>query len=889
MAEGSPLFPGGSPLPAEALVQAGAVVARQLGLHFPPERRGDLERGLLAAARQLGHRDAAAWVSGLAVSGMAPREVQVLASHLTVGETYFFRDRHSFAVLEQHVLPALVEARRGTSRRLCIWSAGCCTGEEVYSLAILLHQLLPDLPDWRLTLLGTDVNPRFLQQAREGVYTHWSFRDVPAGIFARHFAPEADGRLAVLPHLGRMVTFAPHNLVGGTGPLALGPVPCVDLILCRNVLMYMTAEQARQAAGLLGGALGMGGWLLVGGAEVSPALFAPLVPVSFPGAVLYRRRGGQETGPDWAAPPAAPEMAEGGAGGPEAARQRWEETRGPGQDGGGQRVIHAPWSAVPRYPVGATAGAEAPGPARETPAAHDAGGDPAPAAGAAARAGVPLAAGPAGTSGDPCAVPRALHAQGRHREAEEALVALLSAGRRQAEGMALLARVLADQGRLVEALVWCERAVAADPLQPGSHYLLAVILQEQERLEEAAAALHRALYVDPDFALAHVALAQLRRRQDRRGEAALEGGSGISPEERDRILRARARALARQPAREGAPQDALQVIEFLLAQETYALELAYVREVYPLRDLAVLPCTPPFVLGIASVRGQVLPVLDLKKLFELPDRGLADFNKLIVLAGDGLEFGILADVVVGVRSLPLGEVRQTAQVASDKARHVSESAQKSVQVAQSGRQAVEESISGMGRIREQMGAIAETIVRLSEQSQAIGEIIATVNDLADQSNLLAVNAAIEAAKAGEQGRGFAVVAQEVKSLAEQSKQATAQVRAILGEVQKATSAAVMATEQGSKAVEAGVRQSTQAGQSIKTLADSTAEAAQAATQIAASSQQQQVGMEQVAVAMESIKQASAQNVASTHQAEAAAQNLHELGQKLRQLVEQYRN
>ena len=230
------------------------------------------------------------------------------------------------------------------------------------------------------------------------------------------------------------------------------------------------------------------------------------------------------------------------------------------------------------------------------------------------------------------------------------------------------------------------------------------------------------------------------------------------------------------------------------------------------------------------------------------------------------------------------EVKQTAQVASQKAKYVSESAQKVSQVSQTGRKSVEDIIQGMHRIQEQMESIAESIVRLSEQSQAIGEIIATVNDLAEQSNLLAVNAAIEAAKAGEQGKGFAVVAQEVKSLAEQSKQATAQVRAILGDIQKATSAAVLATEQGGKAVEAGVKQSAEAGESIRLLADSVTEAAQAATQIAASSQQQMVGMDQVALAMDNIKQASTQNVAGTKQAEAAAQNLHELGQRLSALI-----
>jgi methyl-accepting chemotaxis protein len=234
------------------------------------------------------------------------------------------------------------------------------------------------------------------------------------------------------------------------------------------------------------------------------------------------------------------------------------------------------------------------------------------------------------------------------------------------------------------------------------------------------------------------------------------------------------------------------------------------------------------------------------------------------------------------------EVKQTAQMANQKTRNMSDSAQKTSQVSQAGRKSVEDAIAGMHRIQEQMESIAESIVRLSEQSQAIGEIIASVNDLAEQSNLLAVNAAIEATKAGEQGKGFAVVAQEVKSLAEQSKQATAQVRTILGDIQKATSAAVLATEQGHKAVEAGVKQTGETGESIRLLAESINEAAAAATQIAASSSQQMVGMDQVALAMDNIKQASVQNVAGTRQAELAAQGLHELGVRLGQVAAQYK-
>lgn len=233
------------------------------------------------------------------------------------------------------------------------------------------------------------------------------------------------------------------------------------------------------------------------------------------------------------------------------------------------------------------------------------------------------------------------------------------------------------------------------------------------------------------------------------------------------------------------------------------------------------------------------------------------------------------------------EVRQTAQLASQKARLVSDSALKSVQISQDGRKSAADVVEGMQQIRLQMDAIAASMVRLSEQSQAIGQIIATVEDIATQSNLLAVNAAIEAARAGDQGRGFGVVAQEVKSLAEQSRQATTQVRTILGEIQQATNAAVMATEEGGKVVDSGTRQTEIAGNSIQALAASVSDAAQAAIQIAASSQQQLVGVDQVAGAMENIRQASSQNAASATQLESAARNLNEIGRQLRQMVSRY--
>jgi PAS domain S-box-containing protein len=230
------------------------------------------------------------------------------------------------------------------------------------------------------------------------------------------------------------------------------------------------------------------------------------------------------------------------------------------------------------------------------------------------------------------------------------------------------------------------------------------------------------------------------------------------------------------------------------------------------------------------------------------------------------------------------EVQQAAKLSAEKAKNVVDSAHRVVQVSQNGQKAVDETVTGMNRISDQMDLIAQTVVRLSEHGQSIGGIIASVTEIADQSNLLAVNAAIEAAKAGEQGKGFSVVAEEIKNLAGQSKQATLQVRSILNDIQKATSAAVLAIEQGSKAVDVGVKQSAEAGEAIRVLAESINEAVQTSTQILASSQQQVVGMDQIGVAMRNINQAGTEIAVSMSQSEKSAKNLNELGRKLKEMV-----
>lgn len=228
----------------------------------------------------------------------------------------------------------------------------------------------------------------------------------------------------------------------------------------------------------------------------------------------------------------------------------------------------------------------------------------------------------------------------------------------------------------------------------------------------------------------------------------------------------------------------------------------------------------------------------------------------------------------------VAEVRQAAELAARKTRHVAELAQKTAATVEDGRKSVDDSIRGSEESRRRMEELAERILAFSEQAEAIAEINATVGELAEQSNLLAVNAGIEAAKAGEAGKGFAVVANEIKALADRSKEATAQVRRIVLDIQKSAQSTVIAAEQGVKVATSGSAVAERSGQAISSLTASVFEASQAAQQIQATAQQQETGMDQIALAMKNIEQSSAQTVAALQQVERAASDLNALAEHL---------
>jgi len=209
-----------------------------------------------------------------------------LISFLTTGETYFFRIPSHFKIIKEVLIPEIVSRHR-EDRKIRVWSAGCSTGEEPYSLAILLAETLPDLSDWDIFILGTDINREALDKARRGVYSRWSFREVPMEIIRRNFI-HREGKYIIKKIFKDMVTFKPLNLVEDIYPSILTTTTEIDVILCRNVTIYFNLEVVKQVINRFYKSLVEGGYLLVGPAEYSAEIYSDFVTRVFPDVVYQK-------------------------------------------------------------------------------------------------------------------------------------------------------------------------------------------------------------------------------------------------------------------------------------------------------------------------------------------------------------------------------------------------------------------------------------------------------------------------------------------------------------------------------------------------------------------------------------------------------------------------
>jgi chemotaxis protein methyltransferase CheR len=480
------------------------LVMERSGLYFPEKKRVDLESGLLKA------------LTGSALSPLnashnldqyyqllrdrshpvGRAEMERLINFLTVGETYFFRDEGQFNTLTSHVLPALIARKRAAATaigphiqpQLRLWSAGCATGEEAYSLAIILKELLPDIDRWQILILATDINQDSLARAREALYSDWSFRETRAKAGqTRYFNFDLPTkRYALRPDIRQMVTFAPLNLIEDDYPALHNNTVSMDLILCRNVTIYFTEADTRRVVQRFYEALVQEGWLVVGHSEPSPAVYGAFQPRTWPNALLYQKTGQPHGWADnwaWFQPVTIPPLT---------------------------NSLATPSNKVePFIPVSTQTEADLlfsqnPG-SFVTPLLSP----PVPTS----------ASSPPLLEADSCQIAAVLLSRGHISEAVNELQRQLSIDPHLAAAHTLLGRAYANLGRWSEAQRYCQSAIKLDKLQAEAYYLLGLVYEQEAQLESAIAMLKKAIYLEPNMPLPHLNLAVLYKQSGQKKNA----------------------------------------------------------------------------------------------------------------------------------------------------------------------------------------------------------------------------------------------------------------------------------------------------------------------------------------------------------------------------------
>jgi chemotaxis protein methyltransferase CheR len=481
------------------LSMVSEVIATRMGLYFPRERWAMLSRNLASAAREFGFQDINGFIQWLLSSELSKDQIMILASHLTISETYFWREPQVFTALTDYILPELIRSKgkekveelatnrseaelgeaksrhSGRERRkeieersdeiprsgkgersIRIWSAGCSTGEEAYSIAIALHKTIQKIEDWNITILATDINPRALSKAVTGIYGTWSFRNSPAWLKSTYFHHKEDRQYEIIPEIKNMMTFTCLSLVEMS---AIGNVNTMDIIFCRNVLMYFTPKWIKKISNSFFHALKEEGWFVVSSCELSSQVFPQFTPVNFPGAVLYRK---------------------GKNGSAHSFDVHSEEIPQPLSDIALAKSDLQPFntSTLSTFQLFQPLSSEA-----------------------LAKEDLQLSSAEALAKADftPSTIQQP---QPQLKTREDTL-----------NENKISIRLLADQGHLEEALSICNEAIAAYKLSSGLYFLRASILQEQDKSSEAIASLKQAIYIDPDYIMGHFALGNLFFRQ----------------------------------------------------------------------------------------------------------------------------------------------------------------------------------------------------------------------------------------------------------------------------------------------------------------------------------------------------------------------------------------
>ncbi|RLC66939.1 MAG: hypothetical protein DRI48_03555 [Chloroflexi bacterium] len=467
------------------------LVHERCGLYFAENRRADLGRGVRQAFAFSTCTDLDEYYHLLLDSDSSGVHFERLINALTISETHFFRDAGQIDALYSHVLPQLIRRRR-TLRTLRIWSAGCASGEEPYSIAMLLRELLPNVDEWSITILGTDINTEAIERARQAIYSEWAFREERAKKWRSRYFRRRGNRYELIPAVRQMVTFAYFNLVEDEYPSYETNTTLMDLILCRNVMIYFSDPISRRIVDRFYDCLTYNGWLVVGHAEHSLTIYRRFSVHNFPNAILYQRTDEPTPRP-----------------------QDWEWLASAGPEDKSSALLVPVSASAPQSPYASILSD-----ARETPPRKREAGrcvappepevEPKPEPeldhvyiDSLERLGYV----------DPFERARELLRYGHSEKARDLLLAMAKEGPHHVPTYALLGQAYANLGDWEEAEWWCRQAIRLDKLALDAYYILALVLQHQGRIDEAISAMKKVVYIDRHYVLGHFGLADLYHSQ----------------------------------------------------------------------------------------------------------------------------------------------------------------------------------------------------------------------------------------------------------------------------------------------------------------------------------------------------------------------------------------
>jgi chemotaxis protein methyltransferase CheR len=445
-------------------------VKEQFGLYFPPEKQIDLERELISVCPALGAKDLFALVDLINDKQLSTSHLELMVNSLTIGETYFLREKKVFEILEHDVIPSIINNKKNNNNTLTIWSAGCSSGEEVYSIAMIIDSLTFLLHGWKINIIGTDINTKSLQKAGAGIYNQWSFRTTPSYIKEKYFTETGNNDFLISKQLRKNVKFKYVNLADDSISSIFNP-GTVDIIFCRNVLMYFNEETRESIIKKYKRILAENGWLILSSSEISNNLHKHFKSVNFTNAILYKKENYYQ---------------------PETANTKVYPIN----------TIEPIINSI-NFKISEPAELKSK---------------------AVPKTGLPLYS---------VLIPEKniikkaeeIFDRGGFTEVVSLLEKELGESKNYFQSddlekaFVLLAKTNANLGRLDEAKKWSKEAITINKINYRTYYLLANILLEADQREEAIASLRNALFIEPNFILASFTLGNIYHKMGKKNEA----------------------------------------------------------------------------------------------------------------------------------------------------------------------------------------------------------------------------------------------------------------------------------------------------------------------------------------------------------------------------------